>query len=81
MRLFAQNRMLAVADSNRFEDSDGTLAVLDVRNLSASSNGVPLKTLRAGKFPRNIGISHDGKTLFLTNYTSRTLQVIRIVNR
>jgi DNA-binding beta-propeller fold protein YncE len=81
MRLFAQDRMLAVADSNRFEDSDGTLAVLDVRNLSASSNGVPLKTLRAGKFPRNIGISHDGKTLFLTNYTSRTLQVIRIVNR
>jgi DNA-binding beta-propeller fold protein YncE len=78
MRLFAQDRMLAVANSNRFADSDGTVAVLDV---SSPVDHAPLKTWTAGAFPRNIGISRDGKTLYLTNYTSRSLQVVHTVVR
>jgi DNA-binding beta-propeller fold protein YncE len=77
MRLFAQDRMLAVANSNRFADSNGTVAILDVSNDSSSSGRVPPKTWTAGGFPRNIGISQDGRTLYLTNYTSRSLQVIQ----
>jgi DNA-binding beta-propeller fold protein YncE len=69
--------MLAVANSNRFADSDGTVAILDVSDVSSSSNRIPLKTWPAGGFPRNIGVSKDGKILFLTNYRSRSLQVIR----
>jgi 6-phosphogluconolactonase (cycloisomerase 2 family) len=77
MRLFAQDRMLAVANSNRFADSNGTVAILDVSNDSSSSGRVPPKTWTAGGFPRNIGISQDGRTLYLTNYTSRSLQEIQ----
>lgn len=77
MRLFAHDRMLAVANSNRFADSNGSIAILDVSNISNSSNRTPLKTWTAGGFPRNIGISHDGNTLLLTNYRSRSLQVIQ----
>jgi hypothetical protein len=77
IRLFAQDQMLAVANSNRFADSDGTLAVLQVPNLSNSTDRVPLGTWSAGRFPRNIGISRDGKVLYLTNYSSRSLQVIQ----
>jgi DNA-binding beta-propeller fold protein YncE len=77
MRLFGQDRMLAVANSNRFADSDGTVAILDVSDLSKPVDRAPLSTSTAGRFPRNIGISRDSKTLYLTNYTSRSLQVIQ----
>jgi hypothetical protein len=54
------------------------VAVLDV---SSPVDHAPLKTWTAGAFPRNIGISRDGKTLYLTNYTSRSLQVVHTVVR
>ena len=78
MRLFGQDRMLAVANSNRFADSNGSVAVLDVSDVSSSSGSALLKRWPAGGFSRNIGISHDSKTLYLTNYASRSLQVIQI---
>jgi DNA-binding beta-propeller fold protein YncE len=77
MRLFGEDRIVAVANSNRFADSDGTVAILDVSDVSNSSAHTPLKTWPDGGFPRNIGISKDGKILFLTNYRSRSVQVIR----
>lgn len=77
MRLFAQDRLLAVANSNRFADSNGTVAILDVSKLSDTANHTPIKAWVAGAFPRNIGISRDKKTLYVTNYTSRCLQVIQ----
>jgi hypothetical protein len=81
MRLFAQDRMLAVANSNRFADSNGTVAIFDVSNVSNPDIGVPITTWVAGMFPRNIGVSRDGRTLYLTNYTSRSLQVIQTALR
>ena len=77
IRLFHQDKLLAVANSNRFADSDGTFAILDVSNVSKSSSVAPPKTWPAGGFPRNIGIGQNGATLFLTNYRSRSLQVIQ----
>jgi len=77
IRLFAQDRLLAVANSNRFADSNGNLAVLNVSDVSSSSGRALVNTWPAGGFPRNIGISHDGKILYLTNYASRSLQVIQ----
>jgi hypothetical protein len=77
IRLFWRDRMLAVANSNRFADSDGTVAILDVSHLSSVVDRVPLKTWATGRFPRNIGISRGNNTLYLTNYSSRSLQVIR----
>jgi DNA-binding beta-propeller fold protein YncE len=77
IHLFHQDKLLAVANSNRFADSDGTFAILDVSNVSKSSSVAPPKTWPAGGFPRNIGISKNGATLLLTNYRSRSLQVIQ----
>jgi DNA-binding beta-propeller fold protein YncE len=77
MRLFDQDHKLAVANSNRFADADGTVAILDVANHPGAPSPSPLKILTAGGFPRNIGISRDGRTLYLTNYRSRSLQVLR----
>jgi hypothetical protein len=78
VRLFAADRLLAVADSNRFASGSGTLAIL---NPSAGGKDPPLQILPEGSFPRNISRSADGQTLYLTNYTSRTLEVIRLTNR
>lgn len=81
MHLFAKDRMLAVANSNRFDDANGTVAILDVSKVSGARNHAPVATWTAGLFPRNIGVSRDGARLYLTNYTSRSLQVIQIANR
>jgi hypothetical protein len=75
MRLFARDRLLAVANSNRFTDTRGTVSILDVT--SPSGSGL-VKSWTAGGFPRNISLSGDGRTLYLTNYTSRSLQTIQV---
>ena len=73
VRLFAHGRMLAVANSNRFSDAPGSAEIF---SLSESWDATPFQTLAAGSFPRNITLSPDGRSLYLTNYTSRVLQVI-----
>jgi hypothetical protein len=78
IRLFANDRYLAVANSNRFADANGNLAILD---LSGDANHTQLQVLAAGGFPRNISRSADGSALYLTNYTSRSLQVVRLSGR
>jgi hypothetical protein len=72
--LFAADRYLAVADSNRFASGAGSLAIL---NPSAGANDPPLQM----SFPRNITRGADSQTLYLTNYTTRTLDVLRLSNR
>lgn len=37
-----------------------------------------VQTLAAGTFPRNITVGPDGHFLYLTNYTSRTIQLIAL---
>jgi DNA-binding beta-propeller fold protein YncE len=74
LRLFDQDRLLAVANSNRFADGAGNLAVLDF-----SSPRTPSKIIPAGTFPRNISLGHSPDVLLLTNYSSRSLEVVRIV--
>lgn len=75
IRLFAGERRLLVANSNRFEDSNGGVAVLDVSQPEQPSI---VETISAGEFPRNVNLSPDGRSLYLTDYTSRTLEVIAV---
>lgn len=75
MRLLQGDHMLAVANSNRFVDSNGNLAIL---GLSVDPQDTKPLLLSAGRFPRNLSLSSDGMTLYLTNYTSRSLQVIGV---
>jgi DNA-binding beta-propeller fold protein YncE len=77
VRLFAKDRMLAVANSNRFADAPGNAAIFSI---GASGYTTTLQTLTAGGFPRNITLTPDGRSLYLTNYTSRVLQVISTRN-
>jgi len=75
MRLLSNDRLLAVANSNRFADSNGNLAILD---LPSDPKAAQPRILSARRFPRNLSLSADGSTLYLTNYTSRSLEVIQI---
>ncbi|MFP5268457.1 MAG: beta-propeller fold lactonase family protein [Acidobacteriota bacterium] len=75
IRLFAGERRLLVANSNRFVDSNGGVAILDVSR--PEQPGI-VETIPAGEFPRNVNLSPDGRFLYLTDYTSRTLEVIAV---
>lgn len=74
IRLLENDRLLAIANSNRFAESDGTIAIVDVSVQEQAAARIE----PAGGFPRNISLGPDGSTLYLTNYKSRSLQTIRI---
>ncbi len=79
IQLFARDRLLAVANSNRYDPNDaGNLAILDVTEPSAMAL---IKTLPAGAFAREVSVGADDATLYLTNANSRTFQVVTTVVR
>ena len=69
---------LVVANSNRFgggaSDSQ-RLTVIDALRIAYGAGAV-LGTIPAGAFPRELQITPDGRTLLLTNFLSRTLQLV-----
>ncbi len=71
--LFHSDQLLAVANSNRFNTGAANATILSVANPASAS---VLSTVPTGLFPREITLGPDGSTLYLTNYTSATLQVI-----
>jgi DNA-binding beta-propeller fold protein YncE len=71
---------VVVTSSNRFGGSASDhqpLTVVDAWRLRA---GVPavIGTIPAGAFPRELRLTADGRTLFATNFASRTLEMIDI---
>ena len=75
VQLFYDDRLLLVADSNRFPEptNPGHATLFDVTD-PASPRLV--STLPTGLFPRNFTLAADGSTLFLTNFSSNQVQVI-----
>ena len=74
----ADGRYALVGNSNRFSSSVGnqsTLSVVDVSLVGTAQNPV-IGSLPCGAFPRNFRLGSDGRTLFLTNFQSQTLQII-----
>jgi DNA-binding beta-propeller fold protein YncE len=72
-------RKVIAGNSNRFAAS-GTpesLVVLDTAKMQAGRDA-GLGIIPAGVFPREMSVSTDGHTLFLTNFGSNSLQVIDI---
>jgi DNA-binding beta-propeller fold protein YncE len=66
-------KTVVVGNSNRFDADQSKLQVLDVLS------GDPLKVtghIPAGAFPREMRVSGDGNTLFLTNFSSDTVEVV-----
>ncbi len=70
--VFDSGHKIIVGNSNRFGVSGETseLTVLDAATLTR------IGTIPSGSFPREMAISSDGNTLFLTNFNSKSLQAI-----
>jgi DNA-binding beta-propeller fold protein YncE len=73
IRLFDNDQLLAVANSNRFNTGTANSTILSVADPASASL---LQTTQTGLFPREIWLGPDDATLYLTNYDSDTLEVI-----
>lgn len=70
-------KTVLVGNSNRFGGGGGpqTLTVLDAAKIESGEDAA-IGTIATGAFPREMDVSSDGRTLFLTNAASRSLQMI-----
>jgi len=69
---------VVVTSSNRFGGNaldHQPLTVVDAAKLRAGVRA-DIGTIPAGAFPRELRVSADGRTLFVTNFASRTLEAI-----
>jgi DNA-binding beta-propeller fold protein YncE len=69
---------VVVTSSNRFgggANDHQPLAVVDASQVHAGKLKV-IGTIQAGAFPRELRLTTDGRTLFATNFGSRTLEMI-----
>jgi DNA-binding beta-propeller fold protein YncE len=75
-----EGKKVVAGNSNRFAGGNApqTLTVLDAAKMEQKGADASLGTIRAGAFPRELSVSADGHTLFLTNAGSSSLQVIDI---
>lgn len=70
LALFNNDKSLLVANSNRFNGGTGNATVIDL------ATGKVIQKINTGEFPRNITVSPDGRTLYLSNFVSGSLQVL-----
>lgn len=76
--VFKHGRRVVVANSNRFAPDPlqpQTLTVVDARRLEHGGDAV-MATVPAGAFPRELAVSPDGRTLFVANFLSSTIEVV-----
>jgi DNA-binding beta-propeller fold protein YncE len=71
-------RRVVVTSSNRFGGSAGDRQPLTVVDATALRGGDarPIATIPAGAFPRELRSTADGRTLFVTNFGSSSLEMI-----
>ncbi len=74
LRLFNKEKLLAVANSNRF--GAGPTANATILSVAVPASASVVQTFATGLFPREITVGSDDSTLYLTNYESQTFQVI-----
>jgi hypothetical protein len=73
VHLFHKDQLLAVANSNRFNTGKANATILYVANPATAS---VVQTISTGLFPREFNVGPDDGTLYLTNFSSNTLEVI-----
>ena len=73
LRLFDSEKLMAVANSNRFETGTANATILSI---AVPAKASVVQTIPTGLFPREITVGSDDRTLYLTNYNSGSLQVI-----
>jgi DNA-binding beta-propeller fold protein YncE len=76
-----KGKKVVVGNSNRFggRDAPESLVVLDAAKIHEGMSAVQ-GTIPAGSFPREMAVSSDERTLFLTNFASNSLQVMDIAH-
>lgn len=76
-----KGRRLVVGNSNRFagRGEPQSLTVLDTAKISGGMAAVQ-GIIPSGSFPREMAVSSDGRTLFVTNFGSNALQVLDIAH-
>lgn len=72
-------RKVVAGNSNRFDGQSAaqSLVVLDASKIGSTADPT-IGTIPAGVFPRELHVSADRRTLFLTNFGSHTLQVMNV---
>jgi DNA-binding beta-propeller fold protein YncE len=73
-------KKVVAGNSNRFAGGNApqTLSVLDAAKIEQKGADASLGTIPSGAFPRELNVSADGHTLFLTNAGSSSLQVMSV---
>ena len=76
--VYDEGRRVVVTNSNRFAGGPTDSQLLTVIDASRVREGAAavLGTIPAGAFPRELRVTADGKTLVLTNFASRTVQLV-----
>jgi DNA-binding beta-propeller fold protein YncE len=74
-------RLAVVADSNRFSGNASAqwLSVVSVPN-ALSGKAALAGQIPAGTFPRQFALSPDGRTLYVTNFSSAQLETVSITD-
>ena len=73
-------KKVVAGNSNRFAGGNApqSLSVLDAAKIEQKGADAGLGTIPSGAFPRELSVSADGHTLFLTNAGSSSIQVMDI---
>jgi DNA-binding beta-propeller fold protein YncE len=82
VRPIDKGTLIVVGNSNRFFEplTPQSLDLLDAGKLLAGAGAAAVeRVVPAGAFPRDLTLSPDGGTLFLSNYNSYTVEVISAI--
>ena len=72
------DKQVFVTNSDRFgakPNARQTLTVIDTARIAQGAGAIQ-GTIQAGGFPRGFGVSPDGRTLFMSNFSSNEIQII-----
>lgn len=80
IQLFDHQRLIAVADSNRFTTGQaGSVSILDYRKaLDGDGAAATVGEFESGQFPRQWGLSNNDRFLYLTEFSSNILGVLPV---
>jgi DNA-binding beta-propeller fold protein YncE len=75
--VFDSGRKVVVTNSNRFgQDAYAPQSLTFVDAAKIASAAAVVGSIPAGAFPRELRVTADGKTLLVTNFLSKTLEVV-----
>jgi DNA-binding beta-propeller fold protein YncE len=82
IELFDHQRLIAVADSNRFTTGQaGSISILDYNKaLRGTGASATVGTFESGQFPRQWGLSNDDRFLYLTEFSSNILSAFPVAD-